>query len=110
MLNYCGDLGIGADPSLVKRIKESDLLLVIGARLGEMTTDGYTRIEAPNPKQKLIHVHPSADELNRVYQADLAIVSNVAPFLRAAAELSPPVERAIGAACGAKRAPITKNG
>ena len=89
--NYCGDLGISADPSLVARIQASDLLLVIGARLGEMTTDGYTRITAPNPKQKLIHVHPSADELNRVYQADLAIVSDVAPFLRVAAELSTPI-------------------
>jgi acetolactate synthase I/II/III large subunit len=88
--NYCGDLGIGADPALVKRINESDLLLAVGARLGEMTTDGYTRVVPPNPKQKLIHVHPSADELNRVYQADLAIVSDVAPFLRQAAELSPP--------------------
>jgi acetolactate synthase I/II/III large subunit len=84
--NYCGDLGIGAQPALINRIRESDLLIVVGARLGEMTTDGYTRIGA----QKLVHVHPSADELNRVYQADLPIVSGVAPFLRAAAELSPP--------------------
>jgi acetolactate synthase I/II/III large subunit len=89
--NYCGDLGIGADPALVARIQDSDLLIVVGARLGEMTTDGYTRIAAPNPKQKLAHVHPSADELNRVYQANLAIVSDVAPFLRVAAELSAPV-------------------
>lgn len=88
--NYCGDLGIGADPELVRRVRESDLLIVVGARLGEMTTDGYKRVQAPNPKQKLIHVHPSADELNRVYQADLAIVSNVAPFFLRAAELSPP--------------------
>ncbi|HEV2563260.1 MAG TPA: thiamine pyrophosphate-binding protein [Rhizomicrobium sp.] len=88
--NYCGDLGIGAAPALIKRIKESDLLIVVGARLGEMTTDGYTRIAAPNPAQKLVHVHPSPDELNRVYQADLPIVSGVAPFLRVAAELSPP--------------------
>jgi len=88
--HYCGDLGIGADPALVKRIKESDLLLVIGARLGEMTTDGYTRVVPPDAAQKLVHVHPSADELNRVYQADLAILSDVAPFLRLAAELSPP--------------------
>jgi len=88
--NYCGDLGIGAQPALVKRIRESDLLIVVGARLGEMTTDGYTRVAAPNPAQKLVHVHPCPDELNRIYQADLAIVSGVAPFLHAASELSPP--------------------
>jgi acetolactate synthase-1/2/3 large subunit len=88
--NYCGDLGIGAAPSLVKRIKESDLLICVGTRLGEMTTDGYTRIEAPLPRQPLVHVHPDADELNRVSQADLAIVSGVAPFAHDAAAFSPP--------------------
>ncbi|HVT25329.1 MAG TPA: thiamine pyrophosphate-binding protein [Rhizomicrobium sp.] len=85
--NYCGDVGIGADPKLVKRLKESDLLIVIGARLGEMTTDGYTRIPA---NQTMVHVHPGADELNRVYQADLAILSGVAPFLKEAAALNAP--------------------
>ena len=89
--NYCGDLGIGADPKLVARIANSDLLLVVGARLGEMTTDGYTRLTVPNPKQTLIHVHPSPDELARVYQPDLAIVSGVAPFSRLASETNPPV-------------------
>ena len=88
--NYCGDMGIGADPKLVKRIEDSDLLIVVGARLGEMTTNGYTRLSVPVPKQTLIHVHPSADELNRVYQADRAIVSGVAPFLEAMAALPAP--------------------
>jgi acetolactate synthase-1/2/3 large subunit len=74
----------------VKRIEESDLLIVIGARLGEMTTNGYTRLQVPNPKQMLVHVHPSADELNRVYQADRAIVSGVAPFLQAMAAVPAP--------------------
>jgi acetolactate synthase-1/2/3 large subunit len=85
--NYCGDIGIGADPRLVKQLRESDLLIVVGARLGEMTTDGYTRI---SPGQSLVHVHPGAEELNRVYQADLAILSGVAPFLREAATLNAP--------------------
>jgi acetolactate synthase-1/2/3 large subunit len=89
--NYCGDLGIGADPKLVARVKESDLLLVVGARLGDMTTDGYTRVTVPNPKQTLIHVHPGVDELARVYQPDLAIASGVAPFARLASEINPPV-------------------
>jgi acetolactate synthase-1/2/3 large subunit len=92
--NYCGDLGIGAEPSLVRRIKESDLLICIGARLGEMTTDGYTRIKVPTPAQPLIHVHPSPDELNRVYQAEFAICASVASFAHLAAELTPPAKLA----------------
>jgi acetolactate synthase-1/2/3 large subunit len=89
--NYCGDLGIGADPKLVARVKNSDLLIVVGARMGEMTTDGYTRLSVPNARQTLIHVHPAADELARVYQPDFAIVSGVASFARLAAETNPPV-------------------
>ncbi len=89
--NYCGDLGIGADPALVARIANSDLLIVVGARLEETTTDGYTRLTPPVIRQALIHVHPDANELNRVYQADLAIASGVASFARAASEISPPV-------------------
>jgi len=89
--NYCGDMGIGADPTLVARLEASDLLVVVGARLGEMTTNGYTRLQAPTPKQALIHVHPDPDELNRVYQADLAICSSVSSFARLAAEATAPV-------------------
>jgi acetolactate synthase-1/2/3 large subunit len=89
--NYCGDLGIGADPALVARIENSDLLFVVGARLGEMTTAGYTRLTAPVARQPLIHVHPSVEELNRVYQADLAIPAGVASFAHAAAEITAPV-------------------
>ncbi|HTO41222.1 MAG TPA: thiamine pyrophosphate-binding protein [Rhizomicrobium sp.] len=88
--NYCGDLGIAADAKLVARLKESDCVIAVGARLGEMTTAGYTRLNVPVPAQTLVHVHPSADELNRVYQAELPILSGVAPFLRAAATLTPP--------------------
>jgi len=87
--NYCGDMGIAADAKLVSRLKDSDLVIVIGARLGEMTTAGYTRLNPPVPDQTLVHVHPSADELNRVYQADLPILSGVGPFLHAAAALTP---------------------
>jgi len=88
--NYCGDLGIAADPKLVARVNDSDLLLVVGARLGEMTTGGYARIAAPVARQTVIHVHPSPDELGRVYQPNLAIVSGVAHFARLAAEISAP--------------------
>ena len=63
--NYCGDLGIGADPKLVARLEDSDLLIVVGARLGEMTTDGYTRVEGARAEADLMHVHPGADELGK---------------------------------------------
>jgi acetolactate synthase I/II/III large subunit len=70
---YVGDIGIGINPKLQRRVREADLLLVLGARLDEMTTGGYTLIGIPTPKQTLIHVHPGAEELGRVYQARLAI-------------------------------------
>ncbi len=70
---YAGDVGIGINPKLAERIRSSDLILAIGTRLGEMTSSAYTLIEAPRPKQKLVHIHASAEELNRVYQADVAI-------------------------------------
>jgi acetolactate synthase-1/2/3 large subunit len=70
---YAGDVGIGINPQLAARVKGSDLIIAIGPRLGEATTAGYTLIEAPRPKQKLVHIHASAEELGRVYQADLAI-------------------------------------
>jgi len=83
--NYAGDVGIGINPKLAERIKNADVVLVIGARLGEMTTSGYTIFEAPVPKQKLIHVHVGADELGRVYQAEVMINSTVSAFAKALA-------------------------
>nr|HNI24663.1 thiamine pyrophosphate-binding protein [Plasticicumulans sp.] len=64
---YAGELGTSVAPTLARRVREADLLLVLGSRLGEMTTNGYTLVEAPLPRQTLIHVHPDALELNRVY-------------------------------------------
>jgi acetolactate synthase-1/2/3 large subunit len=64
--NYAGDVGVGINPELAARIKASDLLICIGARLGEMTTSGYELINAPIPAQKLVHIHASAEELGRV--------------------------------------------
>ena len=75
--NYVGDIGIGINPKLAQMVKESDLLLVIGARLGEMTTSGYTLIQSPKPTQKLIHIHPGLNELGRVFQGDVMINSDV---------------------------------
>ena len=81
--NYAGDVGIGINPRLAQRVKEADVLLVIGARLGEMTTGGYTLLDVPVPKQTLIHVHAGAEELGRVYQAALPINSNYEEFVLA---------------------------
>ena len=78
--NYAGDVGIGINPKLARRIKESDLVIVVGARLDEMTTSGYTLFDVPRPKQKFVHVHPSSDELGKVYQADLFINSSIPTF------------------------------
>jgi acetolactate synthase-1/2/3 large subunit len=87
--HYVGDVGIGINPVLAERVRMADVLLVVGARLGEMTTSGYTLLEAPMPRQKLVHVHPSAEEIGRVYQPELGIVSSMAPFAAAVAALTP---------------------
>ncbi|MFM2399090.1 MAG: hypothetical protein RL341_1247 [Pseudomonadota bacterium] len=85
--NYVGDVGIGINPALAKRVKEADVLLVLGARLGEMTTSGYMLLEVPTPKQALIHVHADVNELNRVYQAALPIASGMPQIAAALAAL-----------------------
>jgi acetolactate synthase-1/2/3 large subunit len=82
---YAGNLGYGPSPGLVERIKAADLLLVVGARLGEATTDGYALVTPDHPGQQLIHVHPDPDELNRVYRADLALCADMAEFAESAA-------------------------
>jgi acetolactate synthase I/II/III large subunit len=88
--NYAGDVGIGLNPLLAKRIQESDLIIAIGPRLGEMTTGGYTLLQAPRPRQKLVHIHASAEELNRVYQADLAICATMNAAARSLEVLNAP--------------------
>jgi acetolactate synthase-1/2/3 large subunit len=87
---YVGCAGIGLDPKLAAAIKDADLLIVVGARLGEMTTSGYTLIDVPDPAQFLVHVHPSPDELGSVYRADLPIASGARAFAEALARLEPP--------------------
>ena len=87
---YAGDVGIGINPKLAQRIKESDLIIAIGPRLGEMTTSGYTLLEVPKPKQKLVHIHASAEELNRVYHADLAICATMNAAARSLEVLTAP--------------------
>jgi acetolactate synthase-1/2/3 large subunit len=92
--NYAGDVGIGINPKLAERVKNADLLIVVGARLGEMTTSGYTLLGIPVPKQKLVHVHASAEELGRVYQAALPINAGMAEFAAMAKSLGPIPARA----------------
>ncbi|QWD63195.1 thiamine pyrophosphate-binding protein [Polynucleobacter sp. MWH-UH2A] len=70
---FAGDLGIGANPALVKRVQDADALLVIGERLGEMTTAGYSVLSVPKAKNTLIHVHSGPEELGRVYRPDFAL-------------------------------------
>ncbi|MBS7701620.1 MULTISPECIES: thiamine pyrophosphate-binding protein [unclassified Chelatococcus] len=70
--NFAGDLGTSGPVELIRRVKDADLLLVVGARLGEMTTQSYSLLP-PSVRQVLVHVHPGADELGRVYQPDLAL-------------------------------------
>ena len=81
--NYAGDVGIGTNPKLAGRLRDADVLLVIGERLGEITTSAYSLLEVPQPRQALIHVHPSAEELGRVYQPELAIAATPEAFLAA---------------------------
>jgi acetolactate synthase-1/2/3 large subunit len=90
---YAGDVGIGINPKLAARIREADLVLALGVRLGEMTTGGYTLLEAPRPNQKLIHIHAGAEELGRVYAADLLLQSSMDRAALALATLPAPANR-----------------
>jgi acetolactate synthase-1/2/3 large subunit len=81
---WAGNLGYGPNPKLVERIKSADLVLVVGARLGEATTDSYTLVTPDHPGQVLVHIHPDPAELGRVYRADLAICADMAEFAEAA--------------------------
>ncbi|MCZ8017380.1 thiamine pyrophosphate-binding protein [Novosphingobium sp.] len=81
---WAGNLGYGPNPKLVERIRNADLVLVVGARLGEATTDSYTLITPDHPGQTLVHVHPDPEELGRVYRPDMAICADMTEFAEAA--------------------------
>ena len=89
--NYAGHLGIGPAKVLANLVLEADPLIVVGPRLGEMTTSGYTLVAAPLPKQRVVHVHAGAEELGRVYQAELLINSGMPEFAAALVDM-PPVD------------------
>ena len=90
--NYAGHIGLSIDPALAKRVQNADLLLVLGARLGDCTTSGYTLIDAPMPKQKIIHIHPSAEEPGRVYAPALAYSSGMDAALAGLAAIKAPTQ------------------
>jgi acetolactate synthase-1/2/3 large subunit len=89
--HYVGDVGIGINPKLAARVRDADLLIAFGPRLGEMTTGGYALIEAPVPKQRLVHIHPAPEELGSVYQAELMIAGG-APQVAALLAAMDPVD------------------
>jgi acetolactate synthase-1/2/3 large subunit len=88
---YAGDVGIGINPKLAARVREADLVIALGVRLGEMTTGGYTLLQAPRPAQKLVHVHAGPEELGRVYAADLMLQASVASAAKALESLTAPI-------------------
>ncbi len=95
--NYAGDVGIGINPALAQRVKDADLLLLAGGRMSEMPSSGYTLLDIPEPRQALVHVHPGAGELGRVYRPTLAINASPTAFVAALEGLQPPNAIAWGA-------------
>ncbi|NRB33855.1 MAG: thiamine pyrophosphate-binding protein [Rhodobacteraceae bacterium] len=93
--NYVGDVGIGINPALAQRVKEADLILALGARLGEITTSGYTLLTPPVARQSLIHVHGDPSEIGRVYRPDFAVTACPGPF---AQQLAATAKRRAGGA------------
>ena len=87
---YAGDLGIGANPKLLARVKGADLVLLIGSRMSEMASQSYTLFDIPEPQMKLVHVHPGSGELGRVYHPHLAINASPTAFCSALEGLLPP--------------------
>lgn len=84
--NYVGDIGIGVNPKFAQRVRDADLILCLGARLGEMTTSGYTLLTPPVPAQKLIHIHADLNELGRVYYPTVAVAADAGKFAQSMAD------------------------
>lgn len=90
--NYVGHAGLGMEPALADAMRKADLLLVIGARLGEITTSGYTLVSIPEPGPRLVHVHPDPDQIGTVYRADIAIAATARRFAERLASLEGPAK------------------
>jgi acetolactate synthase-1/2/3 large subunit len=117
--NYIGDVGIGINPKLAARVKNADLVIAIGPRLGEMTTGGYTLLDSPVPRQRLVHIHTDAEELGSVYQAELMINSGMPQVCAMLAAMAPvdasawqhtPAEARAELAAYQERPPIFQDG
>ncbi|MEN4918980.1 thiamine pyrophosphate-binding protein [Achromobacter spanius] len=102
--NYAGDLGIGPDAKLKARVEQADLILLIGGRLSEMPSSSYSLLDVPVPRQRLVHVHPGAEELGRVYQPELAIQASPKAFAAALQDLAVPASPAWDGAAAAAHA------
>jgi acetolactate synthase-1/2/3 large subunit len=87
--HYAGDVGIGINPKLAARVKEADVLIAFGPRLGEMTTSGYSLLNSPVPQQRLVHIHPDPQELGSVYQAELMIAGGAPETAKMLAAMEP---------------------
>jgi acetolactate synthase-1/2/3 large subunit len=90
--NYAGDLGTGVNPKVAARVKDCDLLVLVGGRFGEMPSQGYALLDIPNPKMKFVHVYPDPDELGHVYRPDLGINAAPTAFAASLEGLQPPNE------------------
>jgi acetolactate synthase-1/2/3 large subunit len=88
--NYAGDVAIGINPALGKRVREADLLILVGGRMGEMPSSGYSLIGIPEPGRTFVHVYPGAEELGRVYHPTLAINASPTAFVQALEGMQPP--------------------
>jgi acetolactate synthase-1/2/3 large subunit len=98
---YAGDVGLAVNPRLRARIAEADLVILLGARFGENPSQGYALLDIPGPRQRLVHVHPGAEEIGRVYAPTLGIVATPGAFLEAAAALPAAPDRGRAAAAHA---------
>lgn len=87
--HYVGEIGLGMDPRIAQRVKDADLILAVGARLGETSTQGYELLAVPRPQQRLVHVHADPEELGHVYHADVPVLSSLPEFAQAAKSLKP---------------------
>lgn len=87
--NYVGETGLGMDPRIAQRVRDADLVIAVGARLGETSTQGYELLAVPRPAQRLVHVHADPEELGHVYHADVPVLAAMPEFARAARALSP---------------------
>jgi acetolactate synthase I/II/III large subunit len=90
--SYAGDLGIGPNPKLLARVNAADVIVLIGGRLGEQPSQGYTLLNIPAPRQTFVHVYPGVEELGRVYRPNLAINATPTAFAAALEGIEPPAD------------------